>query len=225
MKTSKYADKLPDERKPTRRINTSSKRSKTLPKAFKEQAALTQLEAPGSVKAMAYAVRDAADGLTSKQVKWLISYMDCGNATEAALTAGWSETSASAIGAGLLALPQVQLAISTFQNWLMSSTGIDRSWVIQRLGLESVGIGKGCTAQTRVRALETLAKILGILSDQITHTHTGHLSHTAGHIHVDASLLPPELVQRLYDNLPADPSLPIALPVPVPALEQPTEPS
>lgn len=71
--------------------------------------------------------------LTPQQKKFVIEYLKCGNAGEAAISAGYSRKSAESRGSKLLANPQVQAYRKSMEQELYDQLGISEAWVGRRL--------------------------------------------------------------------------------------------
>lgn len=71
--------------------------------------------------------------LTPQQKKFVVEYLRCGNATAAAIAAGYAEKSAESRGSKLLANPLVQAYRMTMEQELYDQLGISSAWVGRRL--------------------------------------------------------------------------------------------
>lgn len=74
--------------------------------------------------------------LTVKQTLFIQEYLKDLNATQAAIRAGYSETSAKVIGCENLTKPDIAEAISKAMDERMAEIKIDANWVLQRLATE-----------------------------------------------------------------------------------------
>lgn len=75
--------------------------------------------------------------LNPQRRRFVEEYLVDLNGTEAAIRAGYSARSAKAQASQLLALPEVQTAVSEAQASRSARTKIDADWVLQRLAAEA----------------------------------------------------------------------------------------
>lgn len=94
--------------------------------------------------------------LTAKQERFVAEYLIDGNATRAALAAGYSEKTARSTGAENLTKPDIAAAIAKSQADRTERTHIDIDYVIQRLSVEAEREGEGASHGARVSALREL---------------------------------------------------------------------
>lgn len=95
--------------------------------------------------------------LTPKQERFVQEYLKDGNATAAALAAGYAESSAHVTGHENLRKPKIAAAIAAAQADRTERTHITLDYVIQRLAVEAeLGQGAGGTQSGRVAALREL---------------------------------------------------------------------
>jgi phage terminase small subunit len=106
------------------------------------------------------------DGLTIRQHQFVSEYLVSRNGTKAALAAGYSEKRASTAGAQLLANPVVRQKIDEKTKVVAKRAGVDAQWVIDQL--MAVAGQEDVAQSTKVRALELLAKHLGMLEERLT---------------------------------------------------------
>lgn len=106
------------------------------------------------------------DGLTVRQHQFISEYLVCRNAKQAALAAGYSAKTAGAIGHSILSNPLVKAKIDERTQDLKRKSGVDAEWVIGQL--MAVAGQEDVAQSTKVRALELLAKHLGMLEDRVT---------------------------------------------------------
>lgn len=72
-------------------------------------------------------------GLNPKQKKFVEEYLISGNATDAAIKAGYSERSATMQGSRLLTMPDVQDYRRELEKKLFDELGISKEWIGRRL--------------------------------------------------------------------------------------------
>lgn len=95
--------------------------------------------------------------LTAKQERFVAEYLKDGNATRAAIAAGYSEKTARAIGAENLTKPDIASAIARAQSERTERTKIDLDYVVTRLAVEAeLSPDDGGTQSGRVAALREL---------------------------------------------------------------------
>lgn len=94
--------------------------------------------------------------LTAKQERFVAEYLKDGNATRAAIAAGYSKNTARSTGAENLTKPDIAAAIARAQSERTERTHIDIDYVIQRLAVEAEREGKGASHGARVSALREL---------------------------------------------------------------------
>lgn len=94
--------------------------------------------------------------LTPKQERFVAEYLKDGNATRAAIAAGYSEKTARSTGAENLTKPDIAAAIAKAQSERTERTKIDIDYVIQRLAVEAEREGEGSSHSARVSALGQL---------------------------------------------------------------------
>jgi len=93
-------------------------------------------------------------------------YLVSRNATKAALAAGCRPETASSAGSKMLAHPLVKEKIERETKRASKRSGVDAQWVIDQL--MAVAGQEDVAQSTKVRALELLAKHLGMLEDRLT---------------------------------------------------------
>ena len=127
-------------------------------------------------------------GLTEKQKRFCDLYIKLGNATEAAVRAGYAQKSAYAVGAENLRKPQLRGYIDARLAELESARVADAKEVLQYLTavmrgekdeevVVTEGVGEGCSeartmtkkmgGRDQVKAAELLAKRYGLLTDNV----------------------------------------------------------
>lgn len=71
--------------------------------------------------------------LNPRQKRFVEEYLRSGNATSAAMSAGYSPKSAKSWGSRLLAMPEVQAYRRELEQKLFDEMGISRAWIGRRL--------------------------------------------------------------------------------------------
>ncbi len=84
--------------------------------------------------------------LNPKQKRFVQEYLRIGNATEAAVSAGYSPKSAASWGSRLLDLPEVQAYRRELEQEMFDEMGVSRAWIGRRL----VEITERCMQKTPV---------------------------------------------------------------------------
>jgi phage terminase small subunit len=102
---------------------------------------------------------------SARQDKFIEEYLKSRNATQAALAAGYSQNGASSRGAILMRNPVVIEKINRQTRKVAERAQVDAEWVISQL--MQVAGQEDVAQSTKVRALELLAKHLGMLEDKI----------------------------------------------------------
>jgi phage terminase small subunit len=108
--------------------------------------------------------------LTTKQAEFVRQYLVDHNATSAAIRAGYGSRNAHKIGSELLGKPGVITAISKAITARAERTEVTADWVVQRLAVEATDRSQGSQPSARVKALELLAKHLGMMPGDL-HLH------------------------------------------------------
>lgn len=99
--------------------------------------------------------------LRPKQARFVRAYIDNGgNATQAAITAGYNPKTARQIAAENLTKPYIQEAIRELTEAREKSSGITAEWVRQQIA--QIAQNEGAKDQDRLKALDMLAKMLGL---------------------------------------------------------------
>jgi phage terminase small subunit len=104
--------------------------------------------------------------LTLRQEQFVAEYLKCRDAKRSAIAAGYSPKGASVNGAKLLRHPLVMAKIGESTQKLAAKAQVDAEWVIGQL--MAVAGQEDVAQSTKVRALELLAKHLGMLEDRLT---------------------------------------------------------
>ena len=92
-------------------------------------------------------------------------YLETGNATKAAILAGYSEKSAAAAGSRLLTNPEVRGAIDTALLRQAELSGISATYVLE--GIRAIAEDSSARHADRLRALELLGKHLKLFTDKV----------------------------------------------------------
>lgn len=104
-------------------------------------------------------------GLTDKQQIFVAEYLKDRNGPAAAVRAGYSKTSASVQASTMLALPEVRELVNKHTENIRRRSEVTAEFVIEELA--KVASQEDVAQSTKVRALELLAKHLGMLEDRI----------------------------------------------------------
>lgn len=104
--------------------------------------------------------------LTTKQLRWIDEFLVDGNATAAAIRAGYSERSARSIAHENMTKPDVQAVLQARQAEVASELQITRQGVIQGL-LEAVDMSREQrNPAAMVSALREMGKMLGFYAPE-----------------------------------------------------------
>jgi len=99
--------------------------------------------------------------LKPKQARFVREYIDNGgNATQAAIAAGYAEKNARVIGAQNLTKVNIKEAIRELTEAREKSSGITAEWVRQQIA--QIAQKEEAKDQDRLKALDMLAKMLGL---------------------------------------------------------------
>ena len=109
--------------------------------------------------------------LNQRQKKFCELYISCGNATEAAKAAGYSEKTAYSIGAENLKKPEIQKYIKEWSNPEKNTRIATASEVLEFFTL--VMRGRDYDPKNRLRAAENLAKRFGLDKENKEQTDEG----------------------------------------------------
>lgn len=107
-----------------------------------------------------------AKRLTAKQEKFAAEYLKDRNTGEAAKRAGYSPHAAASIGRTLLRNPAIRSIVDKQTEALRTESRADAAFVVREL--MKVAEQDDVAQSTKVRALELLAKINGMLEDRIS---------------------------------------------------------
>ena len=119
--------------------------------------------------------RNTPGGLTPRQARFVKEYLVDLNGTQAAIRAGYSPRTANEQSTRLLANVHIKAAVdagAAKQHAQLDLTA-------QKVLTELLGVGYAEVASTdvrvsdKLRALELLAKHLGLLTEQVDHKHSG----------------------------------------------------
>ena len=119
--------------------------------------------------------RQKGSSLTARQTRFVKEYLVDLNGTQAAIRAGYSSHTAAAQAVRLLINVNVKAAVdagATKQHAQLDLTA-------QKVLTELLGVGYATVHSTdvrvsdKLRALELLAKHLGLLTEQVAHKHSG----------------------------------------------------
>ena len=106
------------------------------------------------------------DKLTFRQEQFIAEFIKDRNATQAAIRAGYAVSSAKTLALNNLNNPVVMSRIKELTERNSESAGVDASFVLREL--KRVAEQEDVAQSTKVRALELIAKHLGMLEDRLT---------------------------------------------------------
>jgi len=104
--------------------------------------------------------------LTKKQERFLEEYVKDRNGVQAAIRAGYSEKSAHNISMSNLAHPVIASKLRKATDAAQHRSEVDAAFVLREL--KRVAEQEDVAQSTKVRALELIAKHLGMLEDRIS---------------------------------------------------------
>jgi phage terminase small subunit len=108
--------------------------------------------------------------MTPKQTHFVDEYLIDLNATQAAIRAGYSVTTAASIGQENLTKPEIAHAIAEAQAARVTRTRITQDVVLQGLLREANFTGKGSSHGARVSAWKQLGVHLGMFTEKTEHS-------------------------------------------------------
>ena len=100
--------------------------------------------------------------LNWKQSKFVAEFVECGNATQAAQSAGYSHPKQQ--GSRLLTHVDVKAAIEAHKRQLMVKAVDKHDWLMARLEVEAMDAENSDAA--RVRSLELIGKVIGAFAPE-----------------------------------------------------------
>lgn len=108
--------------------------------------------------------------LTAKQERFVAEYLIDLNATQAAIRAGYSEKTASAIGHENLNKPEIAAAIAAKQAKLSEKTEITAEFVLAGIVSLIKRCEKNDDESVALKGYELLGKHIGLFKDRVEHT-------------------------------------------------------
>jgi phage terminase small subunit len=113
---------------------------------------------------MPRANKSERDELTMKQRKFVNAYCESGNATNAAIKAGYSENTAESQGSRLLKNVKIRKAIEAKEREFEMASLITKEYVLS--ALKDIADNKDEQTQNKIRALENLGRYLSMFTDK-----------------------------------------------------------
>lgn len=107
-----------------------------------------------------------SDKLTIRQDVFVTEYLKDFNATQAAIRSGFAANSAAKTGARMLSHPVVVAKIKEKRDIASTRAEVDPAFVLREL--KRVAEQEDVAQSTKVRALELIAKHLGMLEERLT---------------------------------------------------------
>lgn len=117
--------------------------------------------------------------MTPKQQRFVEEYLVDGNATQAAIRAGYSEKTASAIGHENLKKPEIAAALQAGRQEITKSVKMDAEWVLAKQGELYVAAMKDGTApalNVAARVLRDVGDYNAMYVEKHEHKHSGTLT-------------------------------------------------
>ena len=111
--------------------------------------------------------------LPIRQRMFVAEYLIDLNATQAAQRAGYSMKTAYSQGQRLLKKVEIQQSLQEAKANREVRTNITQDFVLERWRIEASGEGPDSNSSARVKATDSIAKHLGMLSDKVQVEHTG----------------------------------------------------
>ncbi len=109
--------------------------------------------------------------LSPKQERFVAEYIATGNATEAyrrayPISVTWTQNALNVEASRMLDHPMLLLRISELEEDAAEAAKVSATWILSRLVAEATGTSPNTSAQSRIRALELLAKYLGLPTER-----------------------------------------------------------
>ena len=112
-----------------------------------------------------------AKGLTLKQERFVDEYLIDGNATQAAIRAGYSEKTAEVIGHENLSKPKIGQAIRRKRKNLSEKVEVTQEYVIESIVRIAKKAEESGNHQAALKGMNMLAKHLGMYIERSESTH------------------------------------------------------
>jgi len=100
--------------------------------------------------------------LNHRRRQFIANYLESGNATQAAIAAGYAPNSAGVHASRLLADPTVSAVIDSENAARLERLSVSADWIVSRLKAEALDRSPDSSHGARVAALTTLSKISGL---------------------------------------------------------------
>ena len=108
--------------------------------------------------------------LTPKQARFVEQYLVDGNATQAAIRAGYSARTAHVIGGENIRKPAIASALAAARQKLSERTELTQDWVVDRLRENAAAAAANEDFGPANRAVELIGKHLGMFVERHDHT-------------------------------------------------------
>jgi len=103
--------------------------------------------------------------MTHKQILFVVEYAASGNATKAAMKAGYSSKTAYSAGSKLLKNPEIKKAVQEKRELAISNIDVTKDWWLK----EVTRIAKSSGSDTaKIKALELIGKHLNVFANEMT---------------------------------------------------------
>jgi phage terminase small subunit len=114
--------------------------------------------------------------MTPKHQKFVDNYLTCGNATKAAIAAGFKKKGARVWACRLLKKPEIKAAVEAHKEKLTAQEEIRREKILNRLNQVAFASKlKRVKTSNILKALELLGKHLGLFVDKTKTKHEGKI--------------------------------------------------
>ena len=108
--------------------------------------------------------------LTARQKRFVEEYLIDFNGAQAAIRAGYSESSAKEIAAENLTKPNIRAEVDRLTNQISEKALITKEMVINGLKQEAQTYGEGSSHSARVSAWAQLGKHLNMFTEKVEHS-------------------------------------------------------
>ena len=107
---------------------------------------------------------DAEKKLSDKQMAFVVEFLACNNATQAAIRAGYSPRSAKQIGSEKLKNPIIAEKIRQAREAAAERNEVDRDWVLTRAN--NIVESPGTAVKDQLKAMDLICKLLGLFEER-----------------------------------------------------------
>lgn len=165
---------------------------------------MEQIHIPGiepEEKNKYYLPVQVAGVLTARQRAFAYFYALTGKKAQSAVLAGFSSKNSSKIANVLFQKSQVQNAVAYFREEIKREMGLDEVRIVQEISRQAYQ--DDIRSSIKLRALELLGKIAGIIRDKVDLAGDMEVNHTGSVVLLPAKTSPEEWVQEQQEKAQA----------------------